>query len=113
VRDAFEAALAGRFPGATVFGAGAPRLANTSLFSVGPAPAELALIALDMAGVALSSGAACSSGTVQPSHVLSAMGVSEAVAKTALRASVGPVGAAADFERFVLALCKTIVTMPV
>lgn len=97
-RDAFEVALLRRFTGARVFGAGAPRLANTSLFSMGGMPADLALIALDLAGFALSSGAACSSGKVGVSHVLLAMGVSESVARTALRASAGPVGARSQFD---------------
>ncbi|MEM7694349.1 MAG: cysteine desulfurase family protein [Pseudomonadota bacterium] len=112
-REAFERDLLAHFPDAVVFGAGAERLPNTVLFSVGAVPAELALIALDMAGAALSSGAACSSGTVQPSHVLAAMGVPDARSRTALRASVGPSGAAADLDRFLLALQEAVVPMGV
>jgi cysteine desulfurase len=108
-RDEFEKALAARFPEARIFGAGAERLPNTSLFSVGAPPAEIALIGLDLAGVAVSSGAACSSGKVTVSHVLLAMGVEEEVAKTAIRASAGPEGAAADFERFLVALENVVV----
>jgi len=110
-RDGFEAALLEEFGEARVFGAGAPRLPNTSLFTVGATPAEIALIGLDLAGVAVSSGAACSSGKVAVSHVLSAMGVPEAVARTAIRASAGPVDASGAFERFVLALRRVIVPM--
>lgn len=108
-RDDFEDALRARWPGARVFGAGAARLANTSLFSVGGTPAEIALIGLDLAGVAVSSGAACSSGRVSVSHVLLAMGVEEAVARTAIRASAGPSGAAEDFGRFLVALENVVV----
>ncbi|WMS42314.1 cysteine desulfurase family protein [Acuticoccus sp. MNP-M23] len=110
-RDQFEAALAETFPKANIFAKGAPRLPNTSLFSPGEIPAEISLIGLDMAGVAVSSGAACSSGSVKPSHVLAAMGVPEAVARTALRVSAGPAGAEAAFQRFLLALRDVIVPM--
>jgi len=108
-RDDFEKALKARWPDARVFGEGAPRLPNTSLFSVGATAAEIALIGLDLAGVAVSSGAACSSGKVSVSHVLLAMGVPEALARTAIRASAGPIGAAADFERFLVALENVVV----
>lgn len=103
-RDTFEAALLDRLPGAVVFGRGAPRLPNTTLFSPGPVPAELSLIALDLAGIAVSSGAACSSGKVSESHVLCAMGVPPDLARTAIRASVGPDGAEAAFARLLEAL---------
>lgn len=108
-RDDFEGRLRARWPEARVFGEGAPRLPNTSLVSVGTVPAELALIGLDLAGVAVSSGAACSSGKVSVSHVLLAMGVPEAVARTAIRASAGPEGAAAAFGRFLVALENVVV----
>lgn len=98
-RDAFEAQLLASFPNAVIFGQGMPRLPNTTLFSVGALPAELALISLDLAGVAVSSGAACSSGKVSQSHVLAAMGVPHALAQTAIRASVGPTGAHMLFAR--------------
>ncbi len=110
-RDQFEAALAETFPNANIFGRGAPRLPNTSLFSPGAIPAEISLIGLDMAGVAVSSGSACSSGSVKPSHVLAAMGVPEDVSRTALRISAGPVGAEAAFRRFLVALRDVVVPM--
>ncbi|RAI00631.1 cysteine desulfurase [Acuticoccus sediminis] len=109
-RNAFEASLLEKFPKATIFGRAAPRLPNTSLFALG-APAELALIGLDLAGIAVSSGSACSSGKVSVSHVLIAMGVSDAVAQCAIRASVGPLGAERAFERFLVALGEVIVPM--
>ena len=77
-------------PQAVIFGADRPRLPNTMLFAVPGMSAETAIIAFDLAGIALSSGAACSSGKVSASHVLAAMGVPENLAKSALRVSFGP-----------------------
>ncbi len=110
-RDAFEAALVRRFPRTTLWGVDAPRLPNTSLFAAGRTPAELTLIGLDLAGVAVSSGSACSSGRVNESHVLKAMGVPGDLARAALRVSVGPVGAEAALSRFLMALTEVIVPM--
>jgi cysteine desulfurase len=89
LRGRFEEALLKTAPEAMVFGSRAKRLANTSNFALPGIPAETALIALDLDGVQVSSGAACSSGKVKPSHVLSAMGVSEDTARSALRVSFG------------------------
>lgn len=110
-REDFEAALLDAFPAARIFSRDVPRLANTSLFAVSSVPAELVLIGLDLAGVAVSSGAACSSGRVGVSHVLLAMGVPEAAARCAIRVSVGPVGARAALRRFLVALRSVIVPM--
>lgn len=103
-RDAFEAGLKERFPEAVVFAAGSPRLPNTSCFALPGRRAETLLIALDLAGVALSSGAACSSGKVAPSHVLAAMGVPETLARCALRLSFGWSSRRADLDRCLAAL---------
>ena len=73
----------------SIFGASAPRLANTSNFALPGIAAETALMALDLDGVMVSSGAACSSGKVKPSHVLTAMGVPDDLARCALRVSFG------------------------
>ena len=86
-RDAVESIVAELVPDAVFFGAAAPRLANTSFFAIPGMKAETAQIAFDLAGVALSSGSACSSGKVGPSHVLKAMGVEDGAG--ALRVSVG------------------------
>ena len=75
LRDLLESGLKAISPSVVIFGAGAERLPNTTLFSVDGMKAETAVIAFDLEGVAVSSGAACSSGKVQPSHVLAAMGV--------------------------------------
>ena len=89
LRDRIEAGLHALAPDAVVFGAGAPRLPNTVSFAVPGLDAPAALIALDLAGVAVSSGSACSSGKVARSATLSAMGVPAALAAGALRVSLG------------------------
>jgi cysteine desulfurase len=89
LRDRMETRLAQAAPEITIHGALAPRIGNTSCFGVPGLLAETALIALDLAGVAISSGAACSSGAVEPSPVLLAMGVPEATAREAIRVSLG------------------------
>ncbi|MBW7968472.1 cysteine desulfurase family protein [Bradyrhizobium sp. BR 10289] len=75
--------------GATIFSDDAERLPNTILFTAPGLKAETAVIGFDLEGIAVSSGSACSSGKVQPSHVLSAMGFDPAVAQGAVRLSVG------------------------
>ncbi len=89
LRDRLEAALLAIAPSAPVFGAGARRLGNTSCLSMPGVKAETQGMALDLAGVCVSAGAACSSGKVTRSPVLLAMGVDPAVADTALRVSLG------------------------
>ncbi|MBR0927509.1 cysteine desulfurase [Bradyrhizobium diazoefficiens] len=75
--------------GATIFSGDVERLPNTVLFTAPGLKAETAVIGFDLEGVAVSSGSACSSGKVQPSHVLSAMGCDPAVAQGAVRLSLG------------------------
>jgi cysteine desulfurase len=89
LRDKLEGALKAATPKAVIFGADAARLPNTTLFSVPGMKAETAVIAFDLEGVAVSSGAACSSGKVTPSHVLAAMGVAPELARGAIRVSLG------------------------
>jgi cysteine desulfurase len=98
LRDRFEAGLAAT-EGVTVFSAAVPRLPNTTLFALKGIRAETAVIALDLEGIAVSSGAACSSGKVQPSHVLAAMGVDEELAKGAIRVSTGYATKEGDIDR--------------
>jgi len=104
LRDRFEAQLRAAHPDAVVFAESASRLPNTSLFALPGLAAETALIALDLDHVALSSGAACSSGKVKSSRVLAAMGVAPALARCALRASFGWASRADDPARIVAAL---------
>lgn len=88
-RDKIESALIFAAPSLKVFGKDAPRVANTSMFCLPGLSSETQLIALDLAGVCVSSGSACSSGTVRSSHVLRAMGAGEAEASSSLRVSLG------------------------
>lgn len=106
LRDSFERELKRAFPDITIFGERAPRLANTSNFAWPPMAAETAVMALDLEGVMVSSGAACSSGKVAHSHVLEAMGVKEELARKALRVSFGWNSAAGDEIAAIAALEK-------
>jgi cysteine desulfurase len=107
LRDQLEAGLLAVTPRATIFGRDAtPRLPNTTLFALSGIKAETAMIAFDLEGVAVSSGAACSSGKVQPSHVLAAMGVSGPLQRGAVRVSLGWNSSETDVEKFLSAWTK-------
>ena len=103
LRDAMEARLKLIAPGATVFGAGAPRLPNTSCIAMPGVAAETQVMALDLDGVAVSAGAACSSGRVGAPRVLLAMGADEALASCAIRISLGWTTTAENIDRLVAA----------
>jgi cysteine desulfurase len=117
LRDALEAALRALAPETVVFGAGldtaqtATRLPNTTLFALRGIKAETALIAMDLAGFAISSGSACSSGKVSASHVLRAMGVTDELAACALRLSVGPATTRAGIDAFLQAWSKHVANL--
>jgi cysteine desulfurase len=100
LRDDLEAAALDAVPDAAVIGAGAPRLPNTSALALPGVPAETQVIALDLAGVMVSAGAACSSGKVGPSHVLAAMGIPPALAAATIRISLGWTTTQADIAHF-------------
>jgi cysteine desulfurase len=85
--------------GIIVFSEDAKRLPNTTLFTVPGLKAETAVIGFDLAGIAVSSGSACSSGKVQPSHVLEAMGFGPDIAQGAVRLSLGWSTSSADIDR--------------
>jgi cysteine desulfurase len=85
-------------PGMIIFADDAPRLPNTTLFTIPGLRAETAVIGFDLEGVAVSSGSACSSGKVQPSHVLEAMGFGPNLAQGAVRFSLGWSTTEADIE---------------
>ncbi len=89
MRDRLEVGLRAATPDAIVIGGDAERLANTSLVAHPGWPAETAVIALDLAGVSASAGAACSSGKTSRSPVLAAMGLDDDIAKCAVRFSLG------------------------
>ncbi len=101
LRDGLERRLGALAPEVKVYGADAPRLPNTSCFGLPGMAAETQVMALDLAGVAVSAGSACSSGKVTPSHVLRAMGAGEAEAGTAIRVSLGWRSEAAHIDRFI------------
>jgi len=108
LRDGLERealAIAGE---AIVIGAGADRLPNTSCLAVPGTRAETLVIALDLAGVAVSAGAACSSGKVSASHVLGAMGLSRDVAAAAVRVSLGPTTTERDLWVFLTAWAEAV-----
>jgi cysteine desulfurase len=100
LRDDLERQIIARAPSARVFGAEAPRLANTSCLTMPGVGAETQVMALDLAGVAVSAGSACSSGKVRPSHVLAAMGVAEPESGWAIRVSLGRDSLAEDVKAF-------------
>src|SRR5471032_2220789 len=106
LRDHFEAALKQAAPEAVIFGMEQNRLCSTSGFAIPGVRAETALIGLDLDGVMMSAGSTCSSGKVSVSHVLAAMGVDEALAGCALRASFGWSSTMDDVNAAVASLVK-------
>ncbi len=108
LRDRLEAGLKEAMPEAVIFGESAPRLPNTTLFAVPGMKAETAIIAFDLNGIAVSSGSACSSGKVQPSQVLAAMGVEPSLAQGAVRVSLGWSTSDRDVENLLDALTKVV-----
>ncbi len=88
-RDALEHDAALRLKGTVVIGGGAPRICNTSCMAVPGLTSEAIVIKLDLAGVSVSAGSACSSGKVGASHVLAAMGLAPEIAGGAIRVSIG------------------------
>jgi cysteine desulfurase len=100
LRDELEAKAQEVAPDVVVLSGRVPRLPNTSCIAVPGTKAETLVIGLDLAGVAVSAGSACSSGKVEASHVLSAMGVSPELAQGAIRVSLGFGTERADIERF-------------
>lgn len=103
LRDELEDEIAAVAPDAVVLGAAAPRLPNTSAIAMPGVAAETQVIALDLDGVMVSAGAACSSGKVGPSHVLAAMGIEAALASSTIRVSLGWDSSAADIAHFIQA----------
>jgi cysteine desulfurase len=97
--------------GAIVFSGDVPRLPNTTLFTVPRLKAETAVIGFDLEGIAVSSGSACSSGKVQSSHVLKAMGFGPEIAEGAVRLSLGWSTSPADIDRCLKAWRKLAGTL--
>jgi cysteine desulfurase len=108
LREGLEAGLLKIASQTVIFGASAERLPNTTLFAVPGLKAETALMALDLAGIAASSGSACSSGKVTASHVLKAMGAAPALASGAVRLSLGWNTTETEVEGFLIAWRKLV-----
>ncbi len=101
LRDSLEDRLATSAPELLAIGRQSPRVGNTSLLALPGLPAETQVIALDMDGISVSAGAACSSGKVEPSPVLAAMGYDETISRCAIRVSLGWTNGHADIARFI------------
>lgn len=108
LRDRFEQRVLAEIPSVRVNGGDAPRVPNTSNLHFSGADGEALLIALDLAGVCASSGAACASGSLSPSHVLLAMGLSSAEAFGSLRFSLGSGATEAEVDRVVEVLREQV-----
>jgi cysteine desulfurase len=103
LRDALEAGVLSIAPEAAVLAAGAPRLPNTAAIAMPGVSAETQVIALDLDGVMVSAGAACSSGKVGPSHVLEAMGLGPDLVGSTIRVSLGWNSSEGDVAHFLRA----------
>jgi cysteine desulfurase len=108
LRDRFEAALPARVPGAILHCQGSPRLPNTSHVAFPGVEGESLLIRLDLAGFAVSTGSACSSGSVEPSKTLLAMGISRQEALSSLRVSFGIANTRDQVDAFLDALAREV-----
>ena len=103
LRDQLEAAVLATADGAVLNGMDTPRLSNTASIAMKGVDAATQVMAMDLAGIAVSAGAACSSGKVGTSHVLAAMGLQDDVAGSTIRVSLGLSNTEADIEAFVAA----------
>jgi cysteine desulfurase len=108
LRDRFEAGLRRAVPDATVHCGGSPRLPNTSHVAFPGVEGEALLIRLDLAGFAVSTGSACSSGTVEPSKTLLAIGLSREEALSSLRVSFGITNAPGEVDLFLDVLAREV-----
>jgi cysteine desulfurase len=104
LRDRLEEGVLRAVTGTAINGARSPRVANTTNISFERVEAESLLIALDLAGVAVSTGSACSSGTLEPSHVLKAMGFPAHRTQNSIRFSLGAANTEADVDRVIAVL---------
>lgn len=108
LRDALEEGVRALCADAVVLSAGVPRLPNTSCIAVPGVKAETLVIGLDLAGIAVSAGSACSSGKVEASHVLAAMGVAPKIAQGAIRVSLGFGSENTDIQRYLSAFGELV-----
>jgi cysteine desulfurase len=108
LRDRLEEAILDRLPSTGVNAAGAPRVANTTNIYFDGINAEALLIALDLRGFAVSTGSACSSGAVEPSHVLTAIGLSKERARASVRFSLGQSNTEEQVDALVDAVASSV-----
>lgn len=108
MRDGLESAIRAATNKCVIYGANAPRVGNTINVGLPDMPAQTQMMALDLDGIAVSSGSACSSGAFKPSHVLLAMGASEENAKSALRISMGWNTTQEDIDAFLQSYKKIL-----
>jgi cysteine desulfurase len=108
LRASLESRVLEGIPGAHVQGSGARRLVNTSHFLFDGVRGESLVMGLDLEGFAVSSGSACNSGSIQPSHVLLAMGFDKLAAQSAARVSLGPCTSEEELSLFVAALTRVV-----
>jgi len=106
LRDQLEAGVMAATPDAIVVGGNAPRIGNTSCIALPGKSAETLVIRMDMEGIAISAGAACTSGKVGANTVIAAMGLGEAIARAAVRISLGPETTQNDIAAFLAAWKK-------
>ncbi len=108
LRDRLESGILAAVSGTAVNGTGSPRVANTTNISFDRIEAESLLIALDLEGIAVSTGSACSSGTLEPSHVLKAMGLPVHRTQNSLRFSLGVYSTDAEVDRVIETLPRLV-----
>ena len=108
LRDRLEHEVLTRVSGTALNGARTPRVANTTNISFDRVEAESLLIALDLEGIAVSTGSACSSGTLEPSHVLKAMGLPVHRTQNSIRFSLGASNTDADVDRLLEVLPRVV-----
>jgi cysteine desulfurase len=101
MRDRMERAILEKIPDAVIHGRGAPRAPHISNISVPGTDSESLLMALDLRGIGCSAGSACQSGSITPSHVLSAIGVSPDLASSAIRMSLGSMNTEQSVDRVI------------
>jgi cysteine desulfurase len=101
LRDRLEDGILRSVPGTVVNGSRSPRVPNTTNISFDRIEAESLLIALDLEGIAVSTGSACSSGTLEPSHVLKAMGLPTHRTQNSIRFSLGAANTDAEIDRVI------------
>jgi cysteine desulfurase len=108
LRDRLESGILARVPAARVNGSTVHRLPNTTNIRFDGIEGEAMVIALDLRGFATSSGSACSSGAVEPSHVLLAMGLSPAEARSSVRFSLGPENTVEQVDKLIDAVSASV-----